>query len=96
MNNLNAAEYYRTVKDRYRLLNVKGTLKSITTIYQTSKDFEDTLPYSIGMVELENNEIIYAQVIGAVPDDAVIGCLRKMKSDNDTGLIWYGVKFRKL
>lgn len=96
MVNINAARYLQSLEERNRLIGVKGTVKNITIIHNAPIEFEKFTPYKVGIIELENKEEVYAQIIDANEGDKVIGCLRKLKIDGDSGLIYYGVKFKKV
>ena len=76
-----------------------GELYSFTTIYQAPMGFESQVPYSVGMVKLDEGPMIEAQLADTNPADLKIGqrvemVTRKLREYGDNGLIVYGYKFR--
>jgi len=93
MSKIRAADYHDSLSERNKYLGFQGTIISLTTIYQPSSEFEFQIPYTVGEIKLEDGSIVNAQVIDGNVGDSVIGCLRKLRVDGKSGLIWYGVKF---
>ena len=76
-----------------------GALYSFTTIYQAPMGFESNIPYSVGMVNLDEGPMVEAQITDTNPDDLKIGqrvemVTRKLREYGENGLIVYGYKFR--
>jgi uncharacterized protein len=96
MDKMKAAEYFRSLKQRYKYLNKIGKVVVVSNLFNVPEDMLEYAPYSIGMVEFEDKEIAYGQIIDAKEGDKVKGCLRRLKVDGKDGLIYYGVKFKKV
>ena len=76
-----------------------GELYSFTTIYQAPMGFESQVPYSVGMVKLDEGPMVEAQLADTNPADLKIGqrvemVTRKLREYGENGLIVYGYKFR--
>lgn len=76
-----------------------GTLYSFSTLYQAPLGYEGGLPYSVGMIKLDEGPMIEAQLTDVNPDDLKIGqrvemVTRKLREHGEEGLIVYGYKFR--
>jgi uncharacterized OB-fold protein len=76
-----------------------GSLYSFTTVYQAPMGFESQVPYSVGMVKLDEGPMIEAQLSDVNPDDLKIGqrvemVTRKLREYGENGMIVYGYKFR--
>jgi len=86
----------RTVK---KLLGRKGTILSWTMIYVAGHKYSSQAPYPVLLVELENGERVYGQLVDYREADLAIGSkvfsvLRKIREGNDEDVIAYGMKFR--
>ncbi len=79
--------------------NGKGELYSYTTLRQAPAGFENQVPYSVGMVKLDEGPLVEAQLTDVNPEDLEIGMrvemvTRKLREEGEAGLIIYGYKFR--
>ncbi len=79
--------------------NGKGELYSFTTLHSAPAGFESQLPYSVGMIKLDEGPMVEAQLTDVNPDELEIGMrvemvTRKISEEGDAGLIIYGYKFR--
>ncbi len=76
----------------------RGTVYSYTLLQEPAAEFEAQAPFYLALVELENGELITAQltdVDGEVAiGDAVEMVTRKLTTDGQRGMIVYGYKFR--
>ncbi len=77
----------------------KGKIYSYTVIRVPPEGFREYVPYIIAIVELEEGTKLMSQVVDVDPKDVRIGmqvksCFRKIRSENDTGLVLYGFKFK--
>jgi uncharacterized OB-fold protein len=76
-----------------------GEVFSYTTIYDAPAGFENTAPYTIALVKLNEGPVVTAQLTDVDKDDVHIGMpvemvTRKLRSDGEEGMIVYGYKFR--
>jgi uncharacterized OB-fold protein len=80
----------------------RGEVYSYTTIYDAPAGYENTTPYTVAMVKLEEGPLVTAQLtdLGGEPVDIgmpVEMVTRKLRNDGDErGVIVYGYKFRPL
>ena len=78
----------------------KGEVFSYTTIYEAPAGFDETAPYTVALVKLEEGPLVTAQLTDLGDTQLVIGMLvemvtRKLRSDGDErGMLIYGYKFR--
>jgi len=77
----------------------KGTVYSYTTLYQAPSHFEDSVPYVVALIDLEEGPRITAQLTDVSPEEVHIGMpvemvVRKIREEGERGLIIYGYKFR--
>ncbi len=75
-----------------------GKIKSYSQIHAAHKDFEDETPYYIGLIELENEVTVFAQIVDSDESEIEIGkkvkkVFRKVNSSEE-GVIAYGHKFK--
>jgi uncharacterized OB-fold protein len=77
----------------------KGTGKIVTyTItHSTSDEFNDLVPYALAIVELDEGAKLTTQIVDE-PEKVAIGkrvhaVFRKLGSDREGGIIYYGTKF---
>jgi uncharacterized protein len=76
-----------------------GEIFSYTTIYDAPAGFENTAPYTIALVKLDEGPVVTAQLTDVDKEDVHIGMpvemvTRKLRSDGEEGMIVYGYKFR--
>ncbi|UCF65507.1 MAG: Zn-ribbon domain-containing OB-fold protein [bacterium] len=77
----------------------QGTLYSFTIIFQASGKFENSAPYIVGLIDLEEGVRITAQLTDITADEVRIGMdlemvTRQIYEDGPRGPILYGYKFR--
>ena len=77
---------------------MRGTVFSYTTVQEPAAGFESQAPYCLALVQLENCDLITAQLTdldGEVAiGDEVEMVTRKLTTDGTRGIIVYGYKFR--
>jgi uncharacterized OB-fold protein len=78
----------------------RGKVYSYTEIYNAPEEFEDSVPYTVALVQLDEGPVITAQLTDLGDQDVEIGMpvemiTRRLQSeDDDRGLLVYGYKFR--
>jgi len=78
----------------------RGEVYSYTTVFDPPAGFEDTTPYMVAMVKLEEGPLVTAQLTDLEDKKVEIGMpvemvTRKLRSATDErGLLVYGYKFR--
>jgi uncharacterized OB-fold protein len=78
----------------------KGEVYSYTTVYEAPTGFEETSPYTVAMVRLEEGPLVTAQLTDLEDRKVEIGMpvemvTRKLRSTADErGMLVYGYKFR--
>jgi uncharacterized OB-fold protein len=78
----------------------RGEVYSFTTVYEPPAGFEETAPYTVALVKLEEGPLITAQLTDLEGRKVEIGTpvemvTRRLHQDGDErGLIVYGYKFR--
>lgn len=84
-------------------VNFAGTGKvySYATVYEAPEGFEEYVPYTVGLIRLDDGPLLSAQLTDVDPDEVSIGMkvemvTRKLKEKGENGLIIYGYKFRPL
>ena len=82
--------------------NGRGEVFSFTTIYEAPTGFDETAPYTVALVKLEEGPLVTAQLTDLGETRLEIGMpvemvTRKLRSDGDErGMLIYGYKFRPL
>jgi uncharacterized OB-fold protein len=76
-----------------------GKIYSYTTIHEALAGFEEYIPYTVALIQLDEGPLVSAQLTDVDPEDVSIGMpvemvTRKLKEQGETGLIVYGYKFR--
>jgi uncharacterized OB-fold protein len=80
----------------------KGEVYSFTTIYEAPTGFDETAPYTVALVKLEEGPIVTAQLTDLGETKPEIGMpvemvTRRLRQDGDErGMLVYGYKFRPL
>mgnify|MGYP001029593748 FL=1 len=80
----------------------KGEVYSFTTIFDAPAGFENTVPYTVALVKLEEGPVVTAQLTDLGEQPVEIGMpvemvTRRLRQDGDErGVIIYGYKFRPL
>ena len=78
----------------------KGEVFSYTTIYEAPAGFDDTAPYTVALVKLEEGPLVTAQLTDLGSHPVEIGMpvemvTRRLRQDGDErGMLIYGYKFR--
>jgi uncharacterized protein len=78
----------------------RGEVYSFTTIYEPPSGFEETTPYTVALIKLEEGPILTAQLTDLGDTPVEIGMpvemiTRRLREDGDErGMIIYGYKFR--
>jgi hypothetical protein len=78
----------------------RGEVFSFTTIYEAPTGFDETAPYTVALVKLEEGPMVTAQLTDLGETQPEIGMLvemvtRRLRSDGDErGMLIYGYKFR--
>lgn len=79
----------------------KGEVYSYTTIYEAPAGYDETAPYTVALVKLDEGPMVTAQLTDVDEQSVQIGMpvemvTRKLRQDGDErGMIVYGYKFRK-
>ena len=77
----------------------RGEVYSHTTVHNPPAGYEETVPYTVALVKLEEGPLITAQLTDVANGQVEIGMpvemvTRKLYTQGDEGLIIYGYKFR--
>lgn len=77
----------------------RGEIYSYSTVYNPPRGFEEFVPYTVALVQLEEGPMITAQLTDVDAERVNIGMpvemvTRKMQSGGEEGTIVYGYKFR--
>ncbi len=78
----------------------RGEVYSFTTVYEPPAGYEETAPYTVALVKLEEGPLVTAQLTDLDGHNVEIGTpvemvTRRLRSDGDErGMLIYGYKFR--
>lgn len=78
----------------------KGEVYSFTTVYDAPQGYEESAPYTIALIKLNEGPMVTAQLTDLEDRKVEIGTpvemvTRKLRSDGDErGMLIYGYKFR--
>jgi hypothetical protein len=77
----------------------KGEVYSYTTVYDAPEGYEETTPYTVAIVKLEEGPLVTAQMTDVDNGKVEIGMpvemvTRKLREDGARGMLVYGYKFR--
>jgi hypothetical protein len=78
----------------------KGEVFSYSTIYEAPAGFDDSAPYTVALVKLEEGPLVTAQLTDLGSQPVEIGMpvemvTRRLRQDGDErGMLIYGYKFR--
>jgi len=69
-------------------------------VRRAPQGFEEFVPYTVALVRLEEGPLVTAQLTDVDNEEVQIGMevemvTRKLREENEDGLIVYGYKFRK-
>ena len=75
-----------------------GQVETFTVIRVAPSGFGDEAPYAVGIVNLDNDVKITAQIVDCDPEKITIGDrvrmeFRRLREDGEDGVICYGYKF---
>ncbi|MFP3130030.1 MAG: Zn-ribbon domain-containing OB-fold protein [Nitrososphaeria archaeon] len=102
------AEYYPPVKVCKKCGSVEieekdmpktGTIVSFTKLTEPPVDFKDYAPVYLAMIRLDNGILVLGQLADAESEEIKIGAkvmatIRKWTEDGQSGIIYYGYKFK--
>lgn len=80
----------------------KGAVYSFTTIYEAPSGYDESAPYTVALVKLDEGPIVTAQLTDLGDQPVEIGMpvemvTRKLRNDGDErGMVVYGYKFRRV
>ncbi|MHA1722263.1 MAG: Zn-ribbon domain-containing OB-fold protein [Candidatus Baldrarchaeia archaeon] len=82
-------------------LSERGKVITWAVIYDPPRGFEKYVPYIIAIVELDDGTRIMTQITDCEPDEIRIGTrvyavFRKIREEGESGIIYYGYKFKPL
>ncbi len=86
-------------KDLYAFSG-RGEVYSVTTVYDAPAGYEESAPYTVALIRLEEGPLVTAQLTDLNGRDVEIGTpvemvTRKLRNDGDErGMLVYGYKFR--
>jgi len=77
----------------------RGEVYSYSTVYHPPAGFEDTAPYTVALIRLEEGPLVTAQLTDVDTDQVEIGMpvemvTRRISAEGEEGVITYGYKFR--
>jgi uncharacterized OB-fold protein len=78
-----------------------GEVYSYSTVYHAPEGYEENVPYTVGLVKLEEGPLVTAQLTDVEPEDVAVGMpvemvTRKIRQEGKRGVIVYGYKFRPI
>lgn len=76
-----------------------GEVYSYSTVYHAPEGYEENVPYTVGLVKLEEGPLVTAQLTDVEPEEVKVGMpvemvTRKIRQEGKRGVIVYGYKFR--
>jgi len=79
----------------------RGEVYSYSTVYHPPAGFEESVPYTVALVRLEEGPLVTAQLTDVDADAVSIGMpvemvTRRIQAEGEEGVITYGYKFRPL
>jgi uncharacterized protein len=98
---ISPVKIWRRQKEIRKILGKTGKILTWTKIYIAGADFKKYAPYPVILVNMENGEKVYGQMVDWEGQDLKIGgkvisVLRKVRTPSEEGIIAYGVKFKPL
>lgn len=77
----------------------RGEIYSYSTVYHPPAGFEDSAPYTVALVRLEEGPLVTAQLTDVDSHDVSVGMpvemvTRRLGAEGEEGVISYGYKFR--
>jgi uncharacterized protein len=97
----NPIQSWRRQKKTRHLLGKIGKVVTWTKIFVSAPEYKEFTPYPVVMVELENGEKVYGQMVDYEEKDLHIGqqvesVLRIKDKGEKEGVVEYGVKFKPI
>lgn len=94
---ISPVKLWRNQKNIRKLVGLTGKILTWTIIRVPPNGFSDQAPYAVAIIELEDRKRITCQLVDMVVADIRMGLLvkltiRRIKSPDEDGVIWYGVK----
>lgn len=76
-----------------------GTVVSFSVVHESPKGFQAVRPYVLAIIELKEGARLTSQIIDCEPGEVSIGmpvesAFRKLGEASDSGILYYGYKFR--
>lgn len=80
-------------------LSGRGRVLSLTRVYQPARGFRDAAGTATALIELREGVRVIAQLTDVDPEEAAPGLevemvVRRLRADQEQGMIVYGYKFR--
>jgi uncharacterized OB-fold protein len=77
----------------------RGQVYSFTKVLDAPTGYEDSAPYTVALVRLDEGPMVTAQLTDVPEDQIAIGMpvemvTRKLRTDGERGMLVYGYKFR--
>lgn len=90
---------WRRGKTLPQYIGRKGTLLHWTIIRVPPKSFAEQAPYPVGIVRLDDGEMMVGQIVDWIKDDLrsgleVVAVMRRIKQEDAEDIIPYGIKFK--
>jgi len=78
----------------------RGEVYSYSTVYHPPTGFEESAPYTVALVRLEEGPLVTAQLADVRADEVEVGMpvemvTRRLQAEGPEGVISYGYKFRR-
>lgn len=98
-NMISPVKIWRRQKEIRKILGKKGKILTWTKIYTSSSDFKHQAPYFVVLVEFEDGEKAFGQLVEVEKKEIKIGMpvisiLRKVRKVGEEDVLPYGVKFK--
>ncbi len=95
----NPVKNWRRQKETRKLLNLEGKILTWTEIAVSSKEFSYFAPYITALVELENGQKAFGEVVNVSRNEVKTGAkvksvLRRIGKPQQDSVINYGLKFK--
>jgi len=92
---------WRRQKNIASLIGKTGIILQWTIIRTPAKSFAKEAPYPVVIVEMENKQRMIGQLVDWEQKDLVIGnkvvaLLRRLRTDDEEGVISYYIKFKQI
>jgi hypothetical protein len=97
----NPVKNWRRQKVIRKLLNLRGQILTWTEVAVSSREFSAFAPYVTALVELEDGQKVFGQIVDARPEQIksgakVVSVLRRIGKPKPDSVINYGLKFKLL